>query len=73
MACVKPDGTLTENAKAVLRLLDRPLSPEEIAPRVKRPLFQARSILRELKSQSLILEETPGLFTISALGQGKLG
>jgi len=73
MACVKPDGTLTENAKAVLRQLDRPLSPEEIAPRVNRPLFQARSILRELKSQTLVLEETPGLFTISDLGKAKLG
>ncbi|MBI5585665.1 MAG: hypothetical protein HY892_17785 [Deltaproteobacteria bacterium] len=72
MACVRPDGTLTENAKVVLRLLDLPLAPEEIAPRVNRPLFQVRSILRELQIQGLVLEADQGLFSISILGQAKL-
>lgn len=72
MSCVKPDGTLTENAKAIMRLLDGPLSPEEIAPQVNRPLSQVRSMLRELKNQDLVIEEGEDRFLISDLGMTKL-
>ncbi len=48
MACVKPDGSLTETAKVLLRQLENPLKAEEIAPRVNQPLFKVRSVMREL-------------------------
>jgi predicted transcriptional regulator len=57
MACVNPDGTLSESAKALLRALARPSSAEEIAKRVGQPLFKVRSSLRELTAASLIQEE----------------
>jgi uncharacterized membrane protein YebE (DUF533 family) len=60
MACVKPDGSLTETAKVLLRELENPLDAEEVAPRIGQPLFKVRSILRE------------GKFQISTKGKEKL-
>jgi predicted transcriptional regulator len=71
MACVKPDGSLTETAKTLLRQLDNLLTAEEIAPRVNQPLFKVRSILRELVNNGLALEGE-GKFQITAKGTEKL-
>jgi hypothetical protein len=71
MACVKPDGSLTETAKVLLRQLQNPLNAEEIAPRISQPLFKVRSVLRELVSNGLALEGD-GKFQITAKGTEKL-
>jgi DNA-binding IclR family transcriptional regulator len=71
MACVKPDGSLTETAKVLLRELENPLDAEEVAPRIGQPLFKVRSILRELVSNGLALEDQ-GKFQISTKGKEKL-
>jgi hypothetical protein len=71
MACVKPDGSLTETAKTLLRQLENPLDAEEIASRGTQPLFRVRSILRELVSNGLALE-AEGKFQISSKGTEKL-
>ena len=56
MACVKPDGSLTETAKILLRQLDNPLTAEEIASRINQPFFKVRSVMRELVGNGLALE-----------------
>jgi len=71
MACVKPDGSLTETAKVLLRQLRNPLNAEEIAPLVNQPLFKVRSVMRELVSNGLVLEGA-GKFQITAKGTEKL-
>jgi hypothetical protein len=71
MACVKPDGSLTETAKVLLRQLENPLNAEEIAPLVRQPLFKVRSIMRELVGNGLAME-VEGRFQISSKGKGKL-
>ncbi len=48
MACVNPDGTLTESAIKILESLSVPKSPEEIANFTDVPLFKIRSALRDL-------------------------
>ena len=71
MACVKPDGSLTETAKVLLRQLENPLNAEEIAPRVNQPLFKVRSVMRELVVNGLAME-TDGKFQITSKGREKL-
>ena len=71
MACVKPDGSLTETAKVLLRQLENPLNAEEIAPLVRQPLFKVRSIMRELVGNGLAME-VEGRFQISSKGEEKL-
>lgn len=71
MACVKPDGSLTEMAKVLLRQLEKPLNAEEIAPRVNQPLFKVRSVMRELVVNGLAME-TDGEFQITSKGREKL-
>jgi predicted transcriptional regulator len=71
MACVKPDGSLTETAKVLLRQLENPLNAEEIAPRVGQPLFKVRSVMRELVGNGLAME-ADGKFQITTKGKEKL-
>jgi predicted transcriptional regulator len=54
MACVNPDGTLSPSATALLKSLETPLGPEEIAARLGSPLFKVRSSLRELVAAGLV-------------------
>ena len=71
MACVKPDGSLTETAKVLLRQLENPLKVEEIAPRINQPLFKVRSVMRELVGNGLAME-TDGKFQITSKGKEKM-
>lgn len=50
MACITPDGKLTERAKQILETLIKEgcKSEEEIASLINRPLFQVRSSIREM-------------------------
>ena len=48
MACISPDGKLTESGTKMLRALKSGLgAPEEIAKNAGLPLFRVRSGLRE--------------------------
>jgi len=71
MACVNPDGTLSESAKALLRVLAKPAEAEAIAKQVGQPLFKVRASLRELTAAGLIQEDGEK-FHITASGQAKL-
>jgi len=54
MACISPDGKLTESGAKMLRALKSGLgSPEEIAEDTGLPLFRVRSGLRELAQAGL--------------------
>ena len=64
MACVNPDGTLTSSAKELLKILNIPLTPEEISQRLNRPMFRVRISLREMLEAELIsLEEDKYIIT----------
>jgi predicted transcriptional regulator len=68
--CVNPDGTLTESAQALLRLLEKPATPQEIAKRLDRPLFSVRASLRELVGADLVRAEG-GKFVVTERGRSR--
>lgn len=57
MPCVNPDGSITDSAKALLKVIEIPLTAEEISTKVGQPLFKIRSSLREMVDAELIKEE----------------
>ena len=71
MPCVGPDGTLTESAKALLRLLEQPATPEDISARLGQPLFSVRASLRELVGADLVRTEG-GKYLTTEEGKSKL-
>jgi len=71
MACVNADGTITETARSLLKILESPLSAEEIAARLALPLFRVRSSLREMAEAGLILSQGDD-FVISGEGRKKI-
>lgn len=71
MACVNPDGTISESAKALLNIVQSPLTPEEISKQVGQPLFKVRSSLREMAQAELVREED-GKYIITEKGKEKI-
>ena len=72
MACIDPDGTLTVTGKFLLMsLVDGPLPAEEIAAKMKIPLFRARGSIREMAEAGVIREEG-GHLHLTAEGRAKL-
>ena len=56
MACVRPDGSITESAKQMLEALRTPRTAEEAASLSGQPLFKVRSSLREMESSGLVVK-----------------
>jgi predicted transcriptional regulator len=54
MACVNPDGTLSSSAKELLKILNNPMTAEEISQKLNRPMFKVRSSLREMLEAKMI-------------------
>ena len=54
MACVNPDGTLSSSAKELLKVLNNPITAEEISQKLSRPMFKVRSSLREMLEAEFI-------------------
>ena len=71
MPCVNPDGTLTDSAKTLLKLLDKPVTPEEIATRLGHPLFWVRASLRELVGADLVRAEG-GHYVVTERGAARI-
>ena len=71
MACINPDGTITESAKALLKILGNPLTPEEISRQSGQPLFKIRSGLRDMVSAGLVNAEGDK-YIITEKGKEKL-
>ena len=71
MACVNPDGTISDSAKALLKAASESLSPGEIAEQLGQPLFKVRSSIREMVGAGF-LEERDGKFSATAAGKDKI-
>ncbi|MBZ5514076.1 MAG: hypothetical protein LAN62_04385 [Acidobacteriia bacterium] len=71
MACINADGTLSDSAKLLLRLLEGPVTAEEIAARLGRPMFWIRASLRELVGADLVRAESAH-YVITERGREKL-
>jgi predicted transcriptional regulator len=69
--CVNADGTLTDSAQAMLRLLEKPSTPDEVARQLERPLFSVRASLRELVGADLVRVEG-GQFVVTDRGRSRL-
>ena len=67
MACVSADGTLSPSGKAMLGVLERASTPEEVATATRLPLFRVRGGLRELVAAGLA-READGRFEKTANG-----
>lgn len=70
MPCLNPDGTITEQARALLRAAGAPVTPEELAVIIGQPLFRVRSSLRELSAAGLV-EQAGDRYSTTAKGAQK--
>jgi predicted transcriptional regulator len=57
MACVNPDGSISESGRALIKAAESHVTPEEIGKKIGQPLFKIRSSLRELHDAGLIAEK----------------
>jgi DNA-binding IclR family transcriptional regulator len=57
MACISPDGTLSESGRRILAALEHDSTPEGVARATALPLFRVRSALRELETARLVRRE----------------
>ncbi len=71
MACISPDGTLTESARKMLAAVRNPTTAEEVAQSTALPLFRVRSGLRELVQAGLVVERE-GRYQLTDTGRQKL-
>ncbi|MDD3520306.1 MAG: DUF742 domain-containing protein [Actinomycetota bacterium] len=71
MACVNADGTISATAKELLELVSEPYSVEDIAEKLKRPLYKVRVSLRELNEAGLI-DKVNDKYIISEAGKEKI-
>lgn len=67
MACVNPDGTLTDSGRAMLSALRTTGTPEQVAAATGLPLFRVRSGLREMMHAALV-EEQQGSYRLTERG-----
>ena len=59
MACINPDGTLTDIARSVLEQLRIPRTAEQAAAAVGLPLYRVRATFRETGRAGLIRPSEP--------------
>jgi Mn-dependent DtxR family transcriptional regulator len=71
MAAIKPDGSLTQTARDVLRVCDPPATEEDIARALVRHFSQVQPMVRELISLGL-LEDVSGRLVLTDFGQEKV-
>lgn len=71
MACISPDGTLSEPARKVLGVLVQGKALEDVAGEVDVPLYRIRSSVRELVQAGLV-EESGAVFRTTPAGLAKL-
>ena len=57
MPCVNSDGTLSETARMLLKIIERSPDLAEIAKRSGKPVFLVRLNLRELVKAGLVTEK----------------
>ena len=57
MACINPDGTLTEAAVTMMAVIAEHHSLEEVASATDIPLFLVRATARDLINAGLVMEQ----------------
>ena len=57
MWSINPDGTDTAKARALLYILDKPLTPEEISQQLGQPIFNVRTSLRKMVASHIIAQK----------------
>lgn len=68
---VKPDGSLTQSAKDILRACDPPATEEDISRAVVRHFSQVQPMVRDLVNLGL-LEDNNGRLAVTDYGREKL-
>ncbi len=71
MACVRPDGSITEAAKKMLEVLREAKTPEEASMAAGQPLFKIRSSLREMVEADLVARDGDN-YRVTEAGLAKL-
>lgn len=56
MACVNPDGEITEAARKILSSMERPVPLAQVADQTGLPMYRIRSAMRELAEAGLAAE-----------------
>jgi hypothetical protein len=71
MACVNPDGELTESARQILTAMERPILLSQVAANTGLPLYRIRSSIREL-AEAGFAAEAGGEWQITGGGMAAL-
>lgn len=71
MACVKPNGELTELGRKALEAVLEPSDEQAISAAVDQPVYRVRSIMRALGENGLA-EECPQGYCATQAGRDKL-
>lgn len=71
MACVNPNGEITDSARQILVAMTRPASLDQIAEQTGFPLYRIRSAAREL-AQAGLAAEAPDGWQVTASGHKAL-
>lgn len=71
VAAIKPDGSLTQTAKDILRVCEPPATEEDISRALVRHFSQVQPMVRDLVNLGL-LEEVQGRLSLTGLAQEKL-
>ena len=69
---VKPDGSLTQAAKDILRVCEPPATEEDISRALVRHFSQVQPMVRDLVNLGL-LEDNNGRLAVTDYGREKLG
>jgi DNA-binding transcriptional ArsR family regulator len=76
MACIRPDGTLTQTGRAVLAALAEGSEEEGAARAAGLPLYRVRMVIRALGEARLITApgdgDGPRTYELTATGREKL-
>jgi len=71
MACINPDGSLTDSAQKVLSALKKSSKDTEVASLSNLPVYRVRSSLRELVELGFV-DETGDQYSMTKAGETKL-
>ncbi len=71
MPCINPDGTLTEAALTLMKVITEYHSLDEVASITDIPLYLVRATARDLLNTKLVAEED-GRYYLTDLGSDKL-
>ena len=71
MACVNPNGEITDSARQILAAMAHPVPLEQVAEQTGSPLYRIRSAARELAQAGLAAEVQDG-WQITASGHKAL-